>query len=116
VVGSHEVLPDRRGERERAARLDLGVVGDVGPEHRTQELDADVVDPAQTFGDGGIVARPRAYGEVDRQQVVGEGQGTGEVHRLAHVAPLRPGDSDGVVGAAPLPHRRSHRSSPASWS
>ena len=60
--------------------------------------------------------RAHAYGEVDRQQVVGEGQGTGEVHRLAHVAPLRLGDSDGVVGAAPLPHRRSHRSSPASWS
>src|SRR5918992_5849602 len=103
VVGGDEVVADGRREREQAARFEVvGVPGDRG-ELRAQVVHAAVVDAAQALCDRAVAAGPVADGEVDRQQLGGEGQRAGAAGLGPWVAAFPLDAVDHVLGASALP-------------
>jgi hypothetical protein len=103
VAGSHEMVPDRERERQRAAGLDFVLVAADRAEQQPQVVHAPVVDAPQPFGDGRVVPRPGADGEVDWQQLAGEGERAGQLYPRPGVAAMPFGAFDHRVGAHPLP-------------
>src|ERR687896_212751 len=103
VVGGDEVVADGRREREQAARFEvIAVAGDRG-ELRAQVVHAAVVDAAQALCDRAVAAGPVADGEVDRQQLGGEGKRAGAAGLGPGVAAFALDAVDHLLGAASLP-------------
>src|SRR5215469_4898475 len=112
MVSGHEVATDGQREGEYAAGLHLVLVAaDLG-EQFTQVGHPPVIDAAQALGDRRVTPSPVADGEVDVQQVGGEGKRARPPHPDPHVAALALDMFEGLIGCPALPgveHLREER-------